>query len=101
MKLIPDKAEVAVEFPDKAYMGTFGHNCHFEARADASGVAIRLERRDSEKREVDVHIHHRLLADIFDELATSIAGQAPIDPAHREPLHAAAQRLANALKAKR
>ena len=100
MKVIPDKAEVAVEFPDKAYMGTFGHNCRFEARADGTGVAIRLERHDSEKREVDVHIHHGLFADILDELAEAVAAQPPIDTPHREALLAAAQRLAGALKSK-
>jgi hypothetical protein len=102
MRIIPDKAEVAVEFPDKAYMGSFGHNARFEVRSDAGGIALRLERHDGgEKREVDVHLHHGLFADILDETANVIAAQPPIDEPHRDALLKAARRLVDALKAKR
>ena len=100
MKIISDKAEVALEFPDKAYMGTFGQTSHFEATADATGVALKLERKDDQKRVVDVHLHHGLFADILAELAGSIAAQPPIDAPHRAALLAAARQLVDALKAK-
>ncbi|MGY4510070.1 hypothetical protein ACVIN2_003524 [Bradyrhizobium sp. USDA 3650] len=30
-KPVPDKAEIALEYPDKFYVGTFGHSSRFEA----------------------------------------------------------------------
>ncbi len=41
---IPDKAEVALEYPDKFYSGTFERSSRFEARFDQTGVALLLER---------------------------------------------------------
>ena len=41
---IADKAEVSVDFPDKAYMGSFGRYSQFDAYADVDSVAIRLVR---------------------------------------------------------
>jgi hypothetical protein len=98
MKVIADKAEVALDMPDKVYMGSFGRDAHFEAKADAVGVALKLERRDDQRRQVEVHLHHGVFADILDEIARSIAHQPPIDPAHRQALLAAARRLVDALK---
>ena len=43
-KPIPDKAEVALEYPDKFYIGTFEHSSRFEAHFDRSGLALTLER---------------------------------------------------------
>ena len=68
MHPISDKAEVAIDFPDKAYMGGFGRDCSFDARADGDGVMIRLVRTSGEKREAEVHLHHFLFAGILDEL---------------------------------
>lgn len=101
MKIITDKAEVALEFPDKAYIGTFGQTAHFEAHTDATGVALKLERRDDQKRRVDMHVHYGLFADILDELARSVAARPQIDDAHRQAMLAAARALVDALKAKR
>lgn len=101
MKVIPDKAEVALAFPDKAYMGTFGRSAHFDAVSDPAGVTLKLERRDDQKRVVEVHLHHGLFADILEGLATSIAGQDPIDDAHRQALQHGARHLLAALGAKR
>jgi hypothetical protein len=101
MKVIPDKAEIDLEFPDKVYIGTFGRNARFDVHSDAVGVALRLERHDDQKRKVDVHLHHGLLADILDEIARCVGEQPPIDDSHRQALLAAARRLVNALGAKR
>jgi len=100
MKVIADKAEVALDFPDKAYMGTFGRSAHFDAVADPTGVTLKLERRDDERRVVELHLHHGLLAEVLQSLAESIAAQSPIDAQHRTALLEAARHLAKALTAK-
>jgi len=98
MRPIADKAEVAIDFPDKFYSGSFGRDSAFEARAEADGVLIRLVRAGIDKREVEIHLHHFLLASILDDLASSIAGREPIDLVHREPLLKAARNLLAALE---
>jgi hypothetical protein len=100
MHPIADKAEVAIDFPDKFYSGGFGRDSAFEARAEADGVLIRLVRPGSDKREVEIHLHHFLLASIFDDLAASLAQREPIDLVHREPLLRAAGNLLAALERK-
>ncbi len=98
MQPIADKAEIAIDFPDKMYMGAFGRDCTFEARAETDGVLIRLVRRSPEKREAEIHLHHFLLASILAELARSLAEREPLDNVHRAPLLTAAQRLAATLE---
>jgi len=44
MHPITDKAEVAIDFPDKFHSGGFGRDSAFEARAEADNVLIRLVR---------------------------------------------------------
>jgi hypothetical protein len=60
---IRDKAEVSVDFPDKAYIGSFGRHSQFDAYADADSVAIRLVRPGEDRRKAVVHLHHGLLAE--------------------------------------
>jgi hypothetical protein len=67
MHPIADKTEVAIDFPDKGYMGGFGRDSGYEARAEIDGVLIRLVRNGGEKRIVEIHLHHLLLADILDD----------------------------------
>lgn len=98
MHPITDKAEVAIDFPDKFYMGGFGLDCAFEARAEDEGVLVRLVRPSGEKRAVEIHLHHYLLAAVLDDLAQLLAGREPIDEPHREPLLKAARNLAAALE---
>jgi hypothetical protein len=98
MHPISDKAEVAIDFPDKAYMGGFGRECSFDARADADGMMIRLVRTSGEKREAEIHLHHFLFAGILDDLARSLGEREPIDETHRQPLLVAARKLAAALE---
>jgi hypothetical protein len=97
MKPITDRAEVSIDFPDKAYMGSFGRGSAFEAHADDSGVALKLARHGGEKRVVELHLHYYLLADIMAELARSLAGRPPLDAAHREPVQEAVAALQKAL----
>ena len=42
MKPVIDKAEVSIDFPDKAYMGSFGRHSGFEVRADEEEVMLKL-----------------------------------------------------------
>jgi hypothetical protein len=98
---IADKAEVTIDFPDKFYMGGFGRDCAFEARAEAEGVLIRLVRAGEDKRVAEVHLHHLLFANILDELARSISEHETINDPHRGPLLKAAQNLATALETRR
>jgi hypothetical protein len=95
---IADKAEVSVDFPDKAYIGNFGRHSQFDAYADADSVAIRLVRPGEDRRQAVVHLHYGLLADILVELARSLAAREPLDDQHRSELGAAAKLLAASLE---
>jgi hypothetical protein len=98
-KPIPDKAEIALEYPDKFYVGTFEHTSRFEAHLDSAGVTLVLERPGAEdvRKSVHMHISFGLLAGILCELAGSV-GQIPADDiAHREQLAEAVAQLQTAL----
>lgn len=41
-KPIPDKAEVALEYPDKLYIGTFERTARFDAHLDENGISLSL-----------------------------------------------------------
>ena len=98
MKPVADKAEVSVDFPDKTYMGSFGHEAEFDVRSEDDGVVLKLLRRGAERREVSIHMHYYLLADVIGAMAELFAAQPAIDEAHREPLFDAANALRSALK---
>jgi hypothetical protein len=98
MHQISDKAEVAIDFPDKFYMGGFGRDSEFEARAEADGMLIRLVRPGTEKRKVEIHLHYFLLASILEEFAQSVAAQRSIDELHRQPLIKSVRALEAALE---
>ena len=95
---IADKAEVSVDFPDKAYLGHFSRHSQFDAYADAESVAIKLVRPGEDRREAVVHLHYGLLADILAELARSLAARDPVDEQHRRELSEAAKQLAASLE---
>jgi hypothetical protein len=95
---IIDKAEVSVDFPDKAYIGSFTRHSQFDAYAEAEDVAIRLVRPGEDRREAVIHLHYGLLAEILAELARSLAARPPLDEAHREELAEAVKRLAVSLE---
>ena len=98
MHPIADKAEVSVDFPDKAYMGSFSRHSQFDAYADTDSVAIRLVRPGEDRREAMVHLHYGLLAGILAELARSLTVRDPLDEPHRMELSEAANQLAAALE---
>ncbi len=99
MKPVTDKAEVAIDFPDKAYMGSFGHGSAFEANALSNGIELALAQTSGPKRRAELHIHYYLFADILDAIAATLEGRPDlVDQAHRPAMMAAADRLANALR---
>jgi hypothetical protein len=98
---VPDKAEVALEYPDKLYIGTFEHTSRFEAHLDETGISLSLLRTGAadERKSVHIHLHYALFAEILRDLATTVAGVPPADKAHREALRDAARALYQALDA--
>ncbi len=99
-KPIPDKAEVAVEYPDKLYIGTFAHTARFDAHLDENGISLTLDRpgADEERKSVRMHFHFALFAEILSDLARTVAAVPPDDVAHREALRDAAKALYLALE---
>jgi hypothetical protein len=99
-KPVPDRAEIALEYPDKFYAGTFEHSSRFEAHLDGNGVSLVLEHPGTEdvRKSVHLHINFGLLAGILRELAASVAAIPKDDIAHRELLASALGELQQALK---
>ena len=98
-KPIPDKAEVAVEYPDKLYIGTFEQSARFDAHLDQSGISLSLHRQgDADTRKsVRMHFHYMLFAEILHDLAKTVTSLPPADVSHREALRDAAKALYSAL----
>jgi hypothetical protein len=99
MKPIPDKAEIALEYPDKFYVGTFERSSDFDAHLDEAGVALTLHHGGDEsvRKSVHMHIHYALFAEILVDLARS-ANTGPVEESHRDALARAAKALADALQ---
>ena len=98
-KPIPDKAEIALEYPDKLYVGTFERSSRFEAHLDSSGIALVLERpgADDVHKSIHMHIHFGLFADILRDLAATVARVPKDDVMHRDQLLQAVAELHAAL----
>ncbi len=99
-KPIPDKAEVAVEYPDKLYIGTFEHTARFDAHFDKVGISLTLQRTGSPdvRKSVRIHFHSTLFAEILRELAKTARSLPTADTAHRIALADAAEALCLALR---
>jgi len=99
-KPIPDKAEVALEYPDKLYIGTFERSARFDAHLDKTGVSLTLERPgDADTRKsIRMHLHYALLAEILRDLAKTVSSIPPDDAAHRDALQDAAKELYRSLR---
>jgi hypothetical protein len=98
-KPIPDKAEVALEYPDKLYVGTFEGSSRFEAHLDPAGFTLVLERPGSDdvRKSIHMHINFGLFAGILSELAKSVAAIPKDDMLHRDQLGRAVGELHKAL----
>ena len=98
-KPVPDKAEIALEYPDKLYVGTFERSSRFEAHLDPTGFALILERTgdDDARKSIHMHINFGLFAAILSELASSVGRIPKDDILHREQLAQAVAELHKAL----
>ena len=98
-KPIPDKAEVALEYPDKLYIGTFERTARFDAHLDQAGISLSLYRTgEAETRKsVRMHFHYALFAEILHDLARTVSAVPPADAAHRDALREGAKALYRAL----
>jgi hypothetical protein len=87
-KPIADKAEIALEYPDKLYVGTFERSSRFEASVDSTGIALILERpgADDIRKSIHMHINFGLFADILRELASTVGRIPQNDVLHRDQL---------------
>jgi hypothetical protein len=99
-KPIPDKAEVAVEYPDKLYIGTFERTARFDAHLDEAGISLSLHRTgaDETRKTLRMHFHYALFAEILQDLAKTVASLPAADLVHREALRDAAKSLYLALE---
>ena len=97
-KPIIDKAEVALEYPDKFYSGTFQRSSRFEASMDATGVLLVLEHPGSEdvRKSVHIHINYGLFSDILQQLSLQ-ASKVMGDDIHRDQLQRAASAFERSL----
>jgi hypothetical protein len=98
-KPVPDKAEVALEYPDKLYIGTFERTSRFDAHFDEAGVSLSLDRTGAAdvRKSVHMHFHFALFAEILDELAKTVSSLPVGDVTHRETLRDGARHLYLAL----
>ena len=99
-KPIPDKAEVALEYPDKLYIGTFERTARFDAHLDDAGISLSLHRLGGAdtRKSVRMHFHYALFAEILQDLAKTVAAMPLSDAAHRDMLRDAAKALYRALE---
>ena len=91
-KTIPDKAEVALEYPDKLYIGTFERTARFDAHP---GISLSLERRGGadERKTIRMHFHYGLFAEILRDLAKTASAVDSGHMPHRDELREAAKEL--------
>ncbi len=99
-KPIPDKAEVALEYPDKLYIGTFAQTARFDAHFDKAGISLSLYREGGSdtRKSVRMHFHYALFAEILRDLARTAASVPLDDVVHCQTLAAGAKTLSCALE---
>ena len=100
-KPVPDKAEVALEYPDKLYIGTFEPTSRFDAHLDEAGISLSLHRTGEVevRKSVRMHFHYELFAEILHDLAKSVSSVPLREAAHRDRLRDGAKALYLALDA--
>jgi hypothetical protein len=98
-KPIPDKAEVALEYPDKLYIGTFERTARFDAHLDKTGISLSLERTGgiNVRKTIRMHFHYGLFAEILRDLARTASSLSSDDSAHCDALRNSAKALWQAL----
>src|SRR5829696_5987284 len=94
-KPLPDRAEVALEYPDKLYIGTFERSSRFEAHLDTRGFSLVLERPGDvdTRKSIHMHLNFGLFVEILQDVAKTV-GTIPVeDVSHRAMLADAAAAL--------
>jgi hypothetical protein len=99
-KPIPDKAEVAVEYPDKLYIGTFERSARFDAHFEKDAISLSLysAAASDTRKTVHMHFHCALFAEILRELAKTAPSLQKDDIVHRDELREAAKSFYEALR---
>lgn len=97
-KPIPDRAEVALEYPEKLYIGTFDRSSRFDAHLDETGLSLVLERTGDldTRKSVHLHLNFELLAEILRDIARTVAKIPREESAHYGSLKKAAHDLQTA-----
>jgi hypothetical protein len=100
-KPIPDKGEVALEYPDKLYIGTFERTARFDAHLDKTGISLTLQRTGDvdSRRSIRMHLNYGLFAEILQELSKTALAMPEDDEEHRNALRDAASALHRSLTA--
>ena len=98
-KPITDRAEIALEYPDKLYLGTFERSSRFEAHVDPSGISLTLEHpgADDVRKSIHMHLNFGLFADILRDLASTVGHIPKDDVFHHDQLAQAVTELHTAL----
>ncbi len=96
---MPDKAEVALEYPDKLYIGTFEKSSRFDAHLDETGISLSLYRGGAPetRKSIRMHFHYAFFAEILHELARTVTSVPLADTEHRDALRDGAKALYRAL----
>ena len=93
----PSPAEIALEYPDKLYVGTFERTSRFEAHLDPTGIALILERpgADDVHKSIHMNINFGLFADIPSEIQSRLRRPRPCT--HADGCHLPTERGAATL----
>ncbi len=89
-KPISDSAEVSLDFPDKFFVGSFGHHSSYDVVADEHCVHVKLEHNEGAKRCVVFHLHYLFLADLLTSMGQAMTANGPKDSTQRQALTEAA-----------
>ena len=100
MKSITDKAEISLDFPEKTYMGSFGRESSYEVRVEPEDVLLRIIRGGEQKRQIALHLHYHLLADILTEIGEGLAEHQSLDQVYLDALQRSAEALTKGLRKK-
>lgn len=99
MKPVTDEAQVAIDFPDKVYMGSFSRTSAYEVKVEDGGLFLKLTKKSAPKRSVEVHLHHFLLVDILRDWATALSTDDALTDKDRADLQEAFAALSTSLAA--
>jgi hypothetical protein len=91
-KPITDEAKIALEYPDKLYVGTFERTSRLEAHLDPTGIALILEPPGADDAHKSIHMHSNfgLIADIPSEIQSRLRRPRPCT--HAGGCHLSAER---------